>query len=378
MRRILLSTILAVFFCGTLLSSGKSIVVDATNPLAKERANETISIRISEIQKLMPNIRADELVVRNAATREQLPSQVVEGEFLFQSHFKPNERKEFLITEQLREKRATQTLTDGRFVLPREDYAWENDRIAFRMYGPALAKEVNNGIDVWTKRVRYPVVAKWYKESAESGRDTYHEDHGEGADFFSVGKTLGAGGSGIWFNGRLCQPGVFSSQRTIATGPLRVVFELTYNWNVDGRTFKEVKRISLDAGENLNRIDVAFTGVSDTLTIACGLVKRKGTTYQQHENLCRISLWGQTTDDSTNGSLGTGVILAPQQCTGFVEDEVQYMILGRVAGGKPFTYYAGAGWTRSGDFATREEWNDYLDQFAERLQHPLRVALKHN
>lgn len=356
----------------------QTILVEASNPLPVERNSETLVIRTAELEHLLPNASAERLVVRDAATREELLSQVTEGEFLFQSHFGPNEKKEFLIAEAPTRTNPA-SLVDGRFVLPREDYAWENDRIAFRMYGPALAAEVNNGIDVWTKRVRYLIVEKWYASSRESGKDTYHEDHGEGADFFTVGRTLGAGGSGIWFNGKLYQPGVFSSQRTIARGPVRVVFELAYDrWNVEGKMFKEVKRISLDAGQNVNKIEVTFTGLSraDTLTVACGLARRKNAIYERNDKACWMSLWGQTNEDPVNGYLGTGVVLGAQQCIGFVEDTIHYMMLGKALAGEKFTYYAGAGWTRSGDFASAEDWKGYLDQVAARLQHPVAVVLR--
>ena len=40
----------------------------------------------------------------------------------------------------------------------KDDFAWENDRIAFRVYGPSLERtgEISSGIDVWCKRVRQP------------------------------------------------------------------------------------------------------------------------------------------------------------------------------------------------------------------------------
>jgi pectinesterase len=89
-----------------------------------------------------------------------------------------------------------------------------------------------------------------------------------------------------------------------------------------------------------------------------------------------MSLWGQTTDDPAHGYLGTGVVCAEQQCTGFVEDAGQYMMLGKASADERFTYYAGAGWTRSGDFASAEEWTGYLDQVAARLRHPVTVVLR--
>ena len=263
-------------------------------------------------------------------------------------------------------------------MLPREDYAWENDRIAFRMYGPALAREVNNGIDVWTKRVRSLVVAKWYKEAegAPPGKDTYHTDCGEGADFFDVGRSLGAGGCSLWNEGRVHQPGVFSGWKTLCNGPLRTEFELTYNGvAIGGLAIKERKRISLDAGENLNRVRVTYdaTGARHEVMVACGIVKRPRTLPASDERRCWMSLWGPTNSDSANGSLGTGVVFPSSAFVQFTEDSAQYLLIGRAFTGESLTYYAGAGWTRSGDFATNEEWNAYLDRWAARIASPLRV-----
>src|SRR5437868_2916080 len=46
-----------------------------------------------------------------------------------------------------------------------DDVAWENDRIAFRVYGPALEtqQKTGSGIDVWVKSTRKLVIDRWYK-----------------------------------------------------------------------------------------------------------------------------------------------------------------------------------------------------------------------
>src|SRR3546814_669634 len=80
--------------------------------------------------------------------------------------------------------------TFARYVPERyDDFAWENDVVAFRMYGKALEGRPDDaqGIDLWSKRTTDLVVDKWYAHGA------YHTDHGEGMDYYSVGMTLGAG-----------------------------------------------------------------------------------------------------------------------------------------------------------------------------------------
>ena len=266
----------------------------------------------------------------------------------------------------------------GLYALPRQDYAWENDRIAFRVYGPALAAEVNNGIDVWTKRVRYPIVAKWYKEAESSppGKDSYHHDQGEGADFFAVGRSLGAGGSGLWQEGRVVQPGVFASWKTLANGPVRVGFALTYKWLVDGDSLTEEKVISLDAGENLNRIEVRFSGPhpGKKLAIVCGLVKRANTRASHSQGGCLLSLWGPTIEDSLAGALGTAVVFPSGGCTGYNEDKEQHLMIGESRVGAAFVYYAGAGWTGNGGILTEKDWAAYLDRFVLRQHIPLEIT----
>jgi hypothetical protein len=43
--------------------------------------------------------------------------------------------------------------------------------------------------------------------------------------------------------------------------------------------------------------------------------------------------------------------------------------------GKPFTYYFGACWDRSGDFTNHVQWEDYVKRFAERRDQPLQVTV---
>ncbi len=354
--------------------------IAVTNPTQLERSSETISVRLDELVKKLPSFNARQFVLIDEKTKAELLTQVAADELLFQSDFKPEETKSFLLRKGLPKTTPPTSLVDGRFVEPRQDYAWENDRIAFRMYGPALAKEVNNGIDVWTKRVRYLIVEKWYKGEEDTGaaKISYHTDHGEGADFFSVGKTLGAGSCGIWHNNKVYQPGVFSSYKTIMNGPIRLRFELTYDkLDVDGKTYKEIKRITLDAGQNLNRIDVTYSGSDEKeeIQFVAGLVKRKNTVLKSDEGHAWMSLWGLTSVDSINGSLGTGVVMSKSVFAGVTEEKDQYLMVGNTQCGATVSYYAGAGWTRAGDFVSQADWNKYLDEFALRLASPLHVKL---
>ena len=85
-----------------------------------------------------------------------------------------------------------------------DDYLWENDRTAARIYGPVIMKPapagqtlISSGVDIWNKSVRYPIIDTWLK------RKNYHADAGEGMDNYKVGPGRGCGGLGV-FNGGAC------------------------------------------------------------------------------------------------------------------------------------------------------------------------------
>ncbi len=150
----------------------------------------------------------------------------------------------------------------GRFVRERrDDYAWENERTAHRIYGKALetwAQEplTSSSVDVWFKRTRRLIINDWYMV------DDYHRDNGEGADMYSAGKSRGCGGNGVWAGGKLYPSTNFVDSRSLANGPIRVMFELTYPaWDANGARITEVKRITLDAGQNFNRFESRYTGL---------------------------------------------------------------------------------------------------------------------
>ncbi len=383
-KRVTGAAILLVAVVGALcLAQGGDVRVSARNPLKIRRPGQVVSVPWAEIVRKMGTDPKSVTVTEKSNKRAiafQLFDSDLDGktdELLVQGDFAPGESKEFVVSASEKPQEFA-SLVDARYVEPREDLAWENDRIAFRMYGPALAAEVNNGIDVWTKRVRYLIVKKWYAGEEQSPKIVYHIDHGEGADFFSVGRSLGCGGSGLWLDGKVVQPGVFNSYKIISTGPLRACFELTYDhWMVDGHPVKETKRISLDAGQNLNKIEVTFVGGPETtkLKIPLGLVKRPMTKMHIDKAKGWMSLWGPVNDSLPNGYLGTGIVFDRKKTALATGDSVQYLVVVNSVVGSPLTYYAGAGWTRSGDFRTGSDWDSYLRDGALSAANPIKVTV---
>ncbi len=361
---------------------GQEAMVEVVNPAPFDRPLETVELRWRDLPPAIQALPPDQVGIFRG--EERLVDQKIDHDgdgspdvMLFQSEFRSGEKREFVV-KRIQSKVTRPSVADAKYILPRKDIAWENDRIAFRIYGGPLAGDVRNGLDVWVKRVTYPIIDKWYRGDSlkKPERISYHVDHGEGADFFNVGRSLGAGACALWKDGTLYQPGFFKSYRIIATGPIRTIFAVTYEGDsAGGMSFSEELTCTLDAGENLNRIDVKYSGVSGGggTKVAAGLVKRAGTAVSQDEKSGWISLWGLTNDDTSNGYLGTGVIMTGPAT--IMETSDHALILRPLAEGERLTYYAGAGWSRGGEFASVESWNGYLTRFSERIAHPLRVSV---
>jgi unsaturated rhamnogalacturonyl hydrolase len=263
----------------------------------------------------------------------------------------------------------------GRFVPERkDDFTWENDRFAFRVYGPALAAtgEISSGIDLWAKRVRYPIIDAWYK-----GND-YHKDHGEGLDFYKVGPSRGCGGFGLWQGGKLATSGNFSTWKRLEAGPLRVTFELAYGtWGPDRAKVTESRHVSLDAGSNLSRFEVKLISDSAKLPVAVG-VQRLDPKVPAHVDVKGKSKagWASTWETHESyGEIGCGVVLPGVKPT-VVDAGGHTLLVAPRPANKPFVYFAGGGWSKGLDFATAEQWNAYLESFVRRQGAPIGVSLQ--
>jgi pectinesterase len=263
---------------------------------------------------------------------------------------------------------------------PRDDMAWESDRVAFRIYGEGLKKTSSamssNGIDVWNKKTRNLIVEKWYS----AGHDSYHVDTGEGADFYDVGETLGNGGVAGWARDTIWRGDNFKAWRVIATGPIRAIFELKYDpWKVGNGTMSEVKRISIDAGSNLYKATSIFTSPSGgELPYVVGTVKRPGMigTMSRNNAWAWLTGWGPVAPKSGgHGEMGTAVLLPRNTVTDWKEVFNHYLAVSKATSGRPVVHYIGAGWTDSGDFPTPQSWWKYLDEMAQRIDAPVKVTL---
>lgn len=363
--------------------------INLTNDLDLTRENETVEISLSELPKQITSM-IDKIGVYDPSAATYLTTQLIDtdqdgmmDQLIFQPQMAPSSKMTLHLMEQS-EKVAEVENCFSRIVPTRiDDYTWENDRVAFRTYGPAaqaLVEEgkegglISSGIDCWLKKVNYPVINKWYKDSEENGI-SYHEDHGEGLDNYHVGISRGAGGLAIkGANDQYFVSKNFTSHKTLATGPLRTLFQLNYaDWEGPQGTIKEQKTISLDYGNNLMKIEVSIQG-TDKISAGISLQENNGTVIDKNN----LIIFKQNHFETT---LSNAILSPSKHFEGShvynpqIKDQ-NHVFLDLKILNQSLVYYVGFNWSESKQFADHDAWEKHLNDLAKKIENPIQINFK--
>jgi hypothetical protein len=261
----------------------------------------------------------------------------------------------------------------------KDDLAWENDKVAFRIYGPALRPgPEDSGIDLWTKRVTSPVIVKWYEDELKNGR-SYHKDHGEGLDAFKVGDTRGCGGTALWIDGKTVTPDTYLSAEIIWTSPDVAEFHTTYRYPVklQGKPLFEYRVTRLRMGERLCEVTSTFsnhpnkrfrnqkTGTAIPQEVVIGLTAQSKDASISLDAAKGIAAIHGPFSGST---LGTGIVVNPatvirtEQVPASGKDSPgnQAMLVVRPDEESRVQYRTGFAWAADGEITSEKAWLDYL------------------
>lgn len=265
--------------------------------------------------------------------------------------------------------------TYARYIPERfDDFAWENDVVAFRLYGKALEGRSDDaqGMDYWSKRTPELIINKWYKE------DDYHKDHGQGLDYYTVGQTLGAGDMALYFHNKVYFTKHYRDYQILDNGPLRTTFKLIFEEEqIDANTISLTKTISIDAGQQFNKICINLDNKThNTTPIVLGLARRTETTPAVYfdPNYKSLAYWEPAVKDY--GETGTALLVPDTKIDFIQDDKKQFLLKTILDDGKQLVYYNGAAWSKAGKITNAKQWDKYVKNYAERLQKPLKITLK--
>ena len=353
---------------------GVTIRINNTATIASHQ--QIVRIPWKDLQKAYPAISPDSIKITTSAANKELPFQLeFRGEtsvqnLLIQLDVDPGS---FALLRLVKGQPSSFTSkTFCRYVPERkDDFAWENDKIAFRVYGKALegTKENANGIDVWVKRTDRLVLNDRYKLG------DYHIDHGDGLDYYHVGPSLGAGNIAPFVNDSIWYPNNYRQWKVLDNGPLRSTFQLSYEaWNVAGKMATMTKTISLDAGMQLSRIELtASFEHASSMPWVVGIIRRKepGTILLDQANNT-MGYWEPA--HPQNGITGVGCIF-PTTKTEMKLTDTHLLAVVDIKPNSPFVYYAGAAWNKAGDVTTATAWFNHLQHLQVQWAQPLTIDL---
>ena len=342
-----------------------SLVITATNPLGTDRS-------VSDMVEVSVPDDGKQYVVTDEKG-DTLPSQVTyDGKLIFPCQaLKAKAKAKFYVREGQNAKKFPQEVFGRNFPERDGDFSFENDRVAYRLYGPG-SKGVY-GYDIFSKRTNKLYLEKLYKLQCDNEvhsmrskltklgrRDladkmynevfSYHVDHGEGMDQYDVGKTLGGGAIAYkGADGKLEFQGSFKTAEVLDNGPLRLTVRLTYP--------NEVRILSIDAHSNMVKsvVETKRPFVAGIVMHNSDSKKTEGEGYIAYEDKDGILI----------------ACLAPQ---GKTEQAQGHLLITPAAD----TYYFGSAWGRyEGDGITDfSSWQNYLKAYLLQIKNPLKIKIK--
>lgn len=380
--------------------SAVKVIVDNT---ANEYREQVIELPADTIYNRLSIQGGRAFIVYDVAGLE-VPYQLSsDGKILVEAGVRPRGSQTFTI--RCGTPKVYRTVCYGRvFPERKDDFAWENDRGAYRVYGPALQKagDRSYGIDVWTKNtpelvldqrywiedvVMMPIVEKLRRENRQRGDslyrlNSYHHDHGRGSDLYQVGPTLGCGTPALMVDDELLYPYCFQNYRMLDMGPLRMSVQLDYGTTVvSGDSVTEHRIVTLDKGSNFCRMTVWYDGLSAPVRFSAGIVLHSN----EQSDLVLGKDYLHYTDPTDNIPVNNCLLFTALL---FPEGQVDTKILSQGTSsvrhavgvldhykGEPYTYYFGSAWSKF-DVRSQKEWEQRILWTMHNVREPLKVAIK--
>ncbi len=382
----------------------RKMTFTVTNPSADNR-QDVVELDARQVFEKLQIAGGRQFLVLDGDNVEQPYQLTQDGKLLFQVFVAPNASATFTIVTG--EPKAYRLDANGRIYPNREDdLTWENDRNAWRFYGPKMHNKGVAGFDTFAKNVTYPIQDQLYNneltsygvnerlkkqgrggEWAQIHRDlyTYHRDKGQGMDAYTVGATLGAGAPALMDGDKLLLPDVYEKTEILDNGPLRfTVKQQMYEQN----GVRETRLISQDRGSHLAKVQVSYEASANgetpngkSLCAGIAVHKSQPQAYVINKKLGYITYADALdTPKGQNGQLYIGILFPQKMKTlrYLPLSEERNGAVGHVIGvsGNPvangLTYYVGTGWSKY-DVPNQQVWEALLQSYGRCLAQPLQV-----
>ncbi|MEO8710737.1 MAG: DUF4861 family protein, partial [Parafilimonas sp.] len=281
------------------------------NSLAVERTDELIILKRTDLEKQFGNIADGKFIEIKDAENNPVVVQLDDltddkkwDEAVFLYSFKPKQKETFSINitdensyantiarahVRLRKKNADDTFGDiitkeimpdknpptdfSKQALPlylTEGPAWENDKLAFRLYF-----DTRNGKDIFGKIIPGMVM----DTIGANVNASYHNLSNWGMDVLHVGNSLGGGAIAFKLkeNGKdtLIRLGgdniTKETYQQIADGPLLAIFRITYNWMLNNKPVEIIDETSIWGGQYFYQTKISIKNAPAPVELVTGI-----------------------------------------------------------------------------------------------------------
>ena len=359
------------------------VTVTVSNPSGMQR-QEVVELDAASVFQRLGISGGRQFVVKNALGFEVAYQLTYDGKLLIEACVAPKGEATYTITKG--EPAVFVNTCYGRMYPERvDDIAWENDRGAYRCYGPALQRSGEDafGNDVWVKNTPDLVVeSRYYNELVN--KLSYHVDRGHGLDCYKVGPTLGCGTPALVQGDDIIFPYCWKEYELLDNGPLRFTVRLKYNPSKYGNDENVVENriLSIDKGSNFNKMTVWYDGLTAPADVASGVVIHTEDT----ESVVLGKNYVQYADPTDNPKGQNFQIYVAAIFPDGVDQTRKVMYKNPVRGnaghalgikkgvkaGEKFTYYFGSSWSKY-DCRTQKEWQQRIDNFQASLEQKLEI-----
>ena len=237
-----------------------------------------------------------------------------------------------------------------------DDFVFENNLIAGRIYGKALeGNPTSPGIDIWVKLPGKLVADEWYKNTVSPGADPtyYHHDHG-GKDCYKVAVSLGGGASVPFVDSTICYPATnYRSGEILSQTADEVTFVIHYpEWQAGGVNVKLDKKITVFADSYFCKVEDTYTFDRDSLDIAAGIFRHTNLETIEAEAFGEdyYAIWEHASDqevEAEDGMIGVAVVMPQADTVTIVDGGRHGACIKRVASGQPLEYWFGSCWSKA-------------------------------
>ncbi len=235
-------------------------------------------------------------------------------------------------------------------------------------------------------------IAELRKTDPQAARDlynsvSYHVDHGNGLDNYSVGPTLGGGTAALWYNDDIVYPYCYKTFEILDNGPLRFTARLVYNPLTigDNTNVVETRVISLDAYSQLNKFVISYANLDVSQTVVTGLVMH-APSEEFEANAAKGYIAYAEPVETVNGQTYVGAVFPNKvekaDAVYFSKEEAagrgaegHVLAFSNYQPGSEYVYYAGGGWNKWG-FASSFSWFKYIQEYAQKVREPLQVTIQ--